>query len=64
MSPAVFAYLDPFSGTILLQVVIGAIVGVVAFFHRSIWRLRRLFSTKDRAVDDGNNSSQASLEQE
>lgn len=40
--PVLFSYIDPMSGTILLQLVIGALIGGVAFFHRSIRRVFRL----------------------
>ena len=32
------AYIDPFSGTILLQVIIAGVIGCVAFFRKTIWR--------------------------
>ena len=35
------AYIDPFSGTILLQVIIAGVIGCVAFFRRTIWRAAR-----------------------
>ncbi len=40
---AVFAYIDPGTGAILLQAVVAGLVGAVAFFRKSIWRtVRRL----------------------
>jgi len=33
------AYIDPVSGSILLQVILAALVGTAAFFRRSILRL-------------------------
>jgi len=35
------AYIDPFSGTILLQVIVAGVVGCVAFFRKTIWRAAR-----------------------
>lgn len=37
------AYLDPASGSILLQLLIGAIVGGGIFFRKAIARVFRLF---------------------
>ncbi|MCB9850272.1 MAG: hypothetical protein H6817_06165 [Phycisphaerales bacterium] len=37
------AYIDPGAGTILLQVLVGSIVGVVIFFRQSLSRLVGLF---------------------
>lgn len=34
-------YIDPMSGALLLQVVIAAVVGCLAFFRRSVWGLVR-----------------------
>ena len=35
----VFSYIDPMSGSILLQVVIAAVIGCVAYFRRSVWQI-------------------------
>ena len=40
--PNVLTYIDPMSGTILLQVIVAGIIGGAAFFRRSIWRVVRL----------------------
>jgi hypothetical protein len=37
------AYIDPMSGTILLQLLIAAVVGTGLFFRRALWRIVRLF---------------------
>ena len=37
------AYIDPMSGSILLQLIVAGVLGAIAFFHRSIWRLLRCF---------------------
>ena len=45
--PIPLAYIDPVSGTILLQVIIGGAIGAIALFRRSLWRISRLvFGTK------------------
>ena len=44
---ALLAYIDPLSGAILLQVIIAAFVGCVAFCRRSIGRvIGRMFGRK------------------
>jgi hypothetical protein len=37
-SLALVAYIDPVSGVILLQLMIGGCIGLFAGFHRRIWR--------------------------
>lgn len=39
--PVVLAYIDPVSGTILLQLIIAGVLGCMGFFHRTIWRVCR-----------------------
>jgi len=38
------AYIDPVSGSILIQAIVAAVAGTVAFFRKSIWRVIRRFS--------------------
>ena len=38
------AYIDPVSGSILIQAIVAAAAGSVAFFRKSIWRVFRHFS--------------------
>ncbi|HYV85395.1 MAG TPA: hypothetical protein VFB49_05755 [Patescibacteria group bacterium] len=38
------AYIDPVSGSILIQAIVAAAAGTVAFFRRSIWAVVRRFS--------------------
>ena len=53
--PTLLAYIDPVSGAILLQVIVAGIVGCVAFFRRSIWRiLRFVFRLKSSDEDTTN----------
>jgi hypothetical protein len=44
LRPLLFAYIDPVSGSILLQVIIAGIIGAIGYFFRPLWRfVRRLF---------------------
>jgi hypothetical protein len=36
--PALFGYIDPMSGMILLQLILGGALGAIAFFRRTIGR--------------------------
>jgi hypothetical protein len=38
------AYLDPATGSIILQAVIGAVAGATLFFRTSLYRIREIFS--------------------
>jgi hypothetical protein len=38
------AYIDPVSGSILIQAIVAAAAGSVAFFRKSIWRVFRHFT--------------------
>lgn len=41
------AYIDPVSGTLIVQLLIAGFVGVVGFFRRSIWAMgSRIFRKK------------------
>jgi hypothetical protein len=44
-------YIDPMSGTILLQVLIAAAIGTVAFFQRSIWGVVRRIAGRRAAAE-------------
>ena len=50
--PVLFSYVDPVSGSILLQVILAAIIVGIAFFRRSIWRLFRMLFRRKGANDD------------
>lgn len=43
------AYIDPVSGSIVLQALIAGLVGAVAFFRRSIGRVIRKLTGRDAA---------------
>lgn len=45
------AYIDPVSGSILIQTILAAIAGGMTFFRKSIWALvRRLTGREDAAA--------------
>ena len=46
MDQLVLAYFDPFTGSLILQLLVAGTVGCVAFFRRSIYRLGRLVSRR------------------
>jgi hypothetical protein len=49
------AYVDPVSGSILIQLIIAGAVGVVGFFRRSIFGgLGRLVGRRQDVPEDGN----------
>lgn len=52
-SPA-YAYLDPATGSILLQALIGAVAGATLFFRTSVYRIKEFlrFGAKNRAAGD------------
>lgn len=50
--PILLSYIDPVSGTILLQVIVAGIIGCVAFFRRSVWRIVRTVLRKKPADED------------
>jgi len=51
---ASLAYIDPVSGTILLQLIIAGVIGVVGFFRRAILgTIRRLVGIKSATEDSG-----------
>lgn len=41
---SVLGYIDPVSGTIVLQLLIAGVIGTIAFFHRSIVRVIGFFT--------------------
>tara|TARA_A100001391_G_scaffold111311_1_gene74664 strand:- start:52 stop:261 length:210 start_codon:yes stop_codon:yes gene_type:complete len=50
-SPA-HAYIDPATGSIILQAAIGAVAGATLFFRTSLFKVKALFSRKDTSVDE------------
>jgi hypothetical protein len=39
MFKPILCYIDPMSGAIVLQVIVAAVVGTLAFFRRRVWSL-------------------------
>lgn len=46
------AYLDPATGSIILQAAIGAIAGATLFFRTSMYRVKQFFVRNDKAGAD------------
>ena len=57
--PFVFSYIDPVSGAILLQVVVAGVLGCIAFFRRSIWRVVRLVLPKRQSDENSSTGDDA-----
>ena len=53
--PVLFSYIDPVSGSILLQVILAAIIGCIALFRRSIWGLLRMVFRRSEGNNDSSN---------
>jgi hypothetical protein len=51
LSAPAHAYLDPATGSILLQAAIGAVAGATLFFRTSLYKVKALFS-RDKSADD------------
>jgi hypothetical protein len=51
MGISALSYIDPFSGSILLQVIVAGIIGVIAYFRRWIWRLLWPWSRREHSDD-------------
>jgi hypothetical protein len=43
LSAPAYAYLDPATGSIILQAMIGAVAGATLFFRTSVYRVKALF---------------------
>jgi hypothetical protein len=46
------AYIDPATGSIILQAMIGAVAGATLFFRTSLYRVRALFSRQKPSGDE------------
>lgn len=46
LSAPAHAYIDPATGSIVLQAAIGAIAGATLFFRTSLYKVKALFSRK------------------
>jgi len=49
MSAPAYAYLDPATGSILLQAMIGAVAGTTLFFRTSLHKVKTLFSRQKQS---------------
>jgi hypothetical protein len=53
-------YVDPMSGAIILQLIVAGVVGAVAFFRHSIWRVvRTIFRIKGPQEDEASEGTDA-----
>jgi hypothetical protein len=52
-----FSYIDPVSGVILLQLIIGGGIGCIAGFRRKIWRFGARLFAKRRIEEDLNDAA-------
>ncbi|NQT40951.1 MAG: hypothetical protein HQ581_25895 [Planctomycetes bacterium] len=56
------AYVDPASGTILLQLIVAGAIGLAAFFRRSIHRCFHLITVRRHADETASQSPQPAEE--
>ena len=61
---ALFAYIDPASGTILLQLIVAGILGSAALFRTSIARWLRLLAGRKSAGEPAASDAQIPDDQE
>jgi hypothetical protein len=52
LSEPAYAYLDPATGSIILQALIGAVAGTTLFFRTSLMRVRMVFSRRKPSGDE------------
>ena len=52
LSAPAYAYLDPATGSIILQALLGAVAGATLFFRTSIYRVRTMFSRRKSSGDE------------
>jgi hypothetical protein len=52
LSAPAHAYLDPATGSIVLQALLGAVAGATVFFRTSLLRVRTMFSRRKPGADD------------
>jgi hypothetical protein len=51
ISAPAHAYLDPATGSIILQATLGAVAGATLFFRTSLYRIKMLFVRKGKEGD-------------
>jgi hypothetical protein len=52
-------YIDPGSGSYLVQVIIGAVLGVLFYFKTFWFRIKAFFKRDKKNLDSGNDSDKA-----
>ena len=52
LSAPAHAYIDPATGSIILQAAIGAVAGATLFFRTSLYRVKALFSRQKPSGDE------------
>ena len=52
LSAPAHAYIDPATGSIILQAAIGAVAGATLFFRTSLYRMKALFSRQKPSGDE------------
>jgi hypothetical protein len=53
----IFLYIDPGSGSYLIQVIIAAVLGTLFFFKNLWWKFRSLFSRKKQEPPKNDNEN-------
>lgn len=51
LSAPAHAYIDPATGSIILQAVIGAVAGATLFFRTSLYKVKALFSRNGQSEE-------------
>ena len=57
-SAPAYAYIDPATGSIILQAVFGAVAGATLFFRTSLYKVKALFAPKPKAGPDAGEPEQ------
>lgn len=52
LSAPAHAYLDPATGSIIVQALLGAVAGATVFFRTSLYRVKTLFSRNKPSGDE------------
>lgn len=56
---SILLYIDPGSGSYLVQVIIAAVLGFLFYFKNLWFRIRSFFKKDKKKLDSGNDSSNA-----
>ena len=57
ISCSILLYLDPGSGSYLVQMIIAAILGALFYFKTAWWRIKSFFTKKKKDPDQENDQS-------